>query len=244
MKSLTTPLRSESLAVQVFKILQQAIFQGTLKPGETLRELELARNLNVSQATVREAMVQLEHSGLVVRLRNRKSEITRFTKEEVSDRLSMRLVLEEMAAVRASRQMTKADLSKLDELSKDISEAIASGDQMEVTDADVRFHRFIWEKTGSVILFNTLDQLATPLFAFLGILAKAGMADVRRAKPHNDLVKAIRSGDQEKIRKSVQDHIGGAYKEFLASGAPSLNALMQTESRELLPAVRPSRNAE
>jgi DNA-binding GntR family transcriptional regulator len=243
MKSLTTPLRSESLAVQVFKILQEAIFKGTLKPGETLRELELARNLNVSQATVREAMVQLEHSGLVVRLRNRKSEITKFTKEEVRDRLSMRLVLEEMAAIRASQQMTKADFAKLDQLSKDISKAIAGGDQMEVTDADVRFHRFIWEKTGSVILFNTLDQLATPLFAFLGILAKVGMADVRRLRPHSDLVKAIRSGDPENIRKSVQNHIGGSYKEFLASGAPSINALMQTVSRESLPAIRPSRSA-
>jgi DNA-binding GntR family transcriptional regulator len=243
MKSLTTPLRSESLAVQVFKILQEAIFKGTLRPGETLRELELARNLNVSQATVREAMVQLEHSGLVVRLRNRKSEITKFTKEEVRDRLSMRLVLEEMAAIRASQQMTKADFAKLDQLSRDISKAIAGGDQMEVTDADVRFHRFIWEKTGSVILFNTLDQLATPLFAFLGILAKVGMADVRRLRPHNDLVKAIRSGDPENIRKSVQNHIGGSYKEFLASGAPSINALMQTVSRESLPAIRPSRSA-
>jgi DNA-binding GntR family transcriptional regulator len=238
MKSLSTPVKAESLAVQVFKILQEAIFKGTLRPGEALTELELARSLNVSQATVREAMVQLEHSGLVVRLRNRKSEITKFTKEEVRDRLSMRVVLEEMAAIRASEQMNKDDFLTLDQLSKEISKAIAGGDQMEVTDADVRFHRFIWEKTGSPVLFNTLDQLATPLFAFLGILAKVGMADVRRLKPHSDLVKAIRTGDHAKIRKTVQNHVGGSYKEFLASGAPSLNALMQTVSREPLPKVR------
>jgi DNA-binding GntR family transcriptional regulator len=86
--------------------------------------------------------------------------------------------------------------------------------------------------------------LATPLFAFLGMLAKAGMADVRRLKPHNDLVKAIRGGDQENIRRSVQNHIGGSYKEFLASGAPSLNALMETEARKSMPAVRPPKSAD
>ena len=52
------PVKAESLSAQVFETIRDAIFRGELKPGETLRELGLAKSLNVSQATVREALEQ------------------------------------------------------------------------------------------------------------------------------------------------------------------------------------------
>jgi DNA-binding GntR family transcriptional regulator len=238
MNRLREPVRADSLARQVYQILRQAIFEGSFPPGETLRELHLARSLNVSQATVREAIVQLEHAGLVVRLRNRKSEVTRFSRDEVRDRLSMRIVLEQMAAVRAAQRMTDADREELAGLSTALAAAIDSGDQMPVTEADVQFHRFIWEKSGSPVLYKTLDQLTTPLFAFLGVLAKIGMVDVRLSKSHDHLVSALSSGDEEVIRRAIHEHISGSYKGFLDSDAPSLNALVKAAEEVTLPPVR------
>src|ERR1700732_3057834 len=68
---LPQPVRTDSLASQAFTIIKDAIFTGQFQPGQLLRELHLARMLNVSQATIREALVQLEQVGLVVREQNR-----------------------------------------------------------------------------------------------------------------------------------------------------------------------------
>src|SRR5438874_1838866 len=54
------PVRS-----RVAEVIKEAIFSGVLKPGDALRELHLAAELNVSQASVREGLVQLENAGMV-----------------------------------------------------------------------------------------------------------------------------------------------------------------------------------
>ena len=62
-----TPLRALSKSREVFERLRDAIWSGDLAPGTALREAHLAKQLNVSQVPVREALLQLEHLGLVVR---------------------------------------------------------------------------------------------------------------------------------------------------------------------------------
>jgi hypothetical protein len=54
----------------------------------------------------------------------------------------------------------------------------------------------------SAVLSKTLDQLTTLLFAFLSVLAKTGMVDVRLSKSHDALVTAIASRDENAIRRA------------------------------------------
>ncbi len=88
------PVRAESLSAQVAESIREAIFSGELKPGQVLRELGLAKNMNVSQATVREALSHLEHYGLVVRTPNRSTSVTSLSREDVQNRASIWLTLE------------------------------------------------------------------------------------------------------------------------------------------------------
>ena len=101
------PVRLDPLATQTFDIVKDAIFQGMFLPGQQLREMQLAKHLNISQATVREALAQLEQVGLVVRSPTRRITVTSFSRDEIRDRLAMRVVLEEMAGVRAAERLNK-----------------------------------------------------------------------------------------------------------------------------------------
>jgi hypothetical protein len=56
MTELERPVRAGTLRSQVVGILRNAIFYGKLQPDSMLRELPLARNLQASQSTVREAL--------------------------------------------------------------------------------------------------------------------------------------------------------------------------------------------
>ncbi|MDX1980182.1 MAG: GntR family transcriptional regulator [Bryobacteraceae bacterium] len=227
---LSQPVRQESLSSQVYGILKDAVFTGKFKPGETLRELHLAKMFDVSQATIREALVQLEHAGLVIRLQNRKTTVTSLTPEDVRDRLEMRIVLEDLAFRKAAARMSGKDLADLRELSDAIQSAIDAGSYPETTAADMRFHHFVWEKSGSPALEKNLDQLTTPLFAFLGVLHAHGMADLRVTKSHEKLVEALASRDDATISAAVKEHITGSYGAFLQSGVKSLEALAPVET--------------
>jgi DNA-binding GntR family transcriptional regulator len=232
------PLHNESLAKQVYHSIQDAVFSGELQPGQAIREMHVARSLEVSQATVREALVQLQQTGLVVREQNRRTIVSAFTREEIRERLKMRQVLEELAAVEAAQRANSEDLIELERLAQVTDETVASGQALEGVRADIQFHRFLWRVSGNVTLAKTLDQTTTPLFAFLTTLSVAGLVDLSKNKPHTPIVAAIRSRDEGKIRHEIQSHLDGLYRSFLESGLPSLDAI--THQSAFLTAPKPA----
>lgn len=212
MTPLPTPIRADSLSRQVFGILKEAVFDGKFQQGELIAEIKIAKWLNVSQATVREALVLLEQNGLVVRQKNRKTQVNRLTTDEVRDRVAMRVALEPLAAVKAAEVMNSEDLAKLGGMAKQTPVA-DEGKRLSSTLADLEFHRYIWERTGSPILARTLEQLTTPLFAFVE------PDQWETGASHLLLVEALRNRDREVIIHRVRNHIEDAYRSFLQPAA-------------------------
>jgi DNA-binding GntR family transcriptional regulator len=222
----------------VVDILKEAIFTGKFRPGQTLAEIRLAKSLNVSQATVREALGQLEKFGLVIRIPNRSAEVPNLTVQEVRDRIRIRLALEQMAAEEAAARMSDSDLDELTAYASEIEAGIERNEYFEVSQADLRFHRFIWEKSGSTVLWATLDQIATPLFAFLGLVHRMQSFDQRTAKPHARLIEAFRSRDSQTVKQAVREHIEGSYGRFLNAPPEELHQLaLRPEPPELVSAA-------
>lgn len=194
------PVRAESLSAQVFETIRDAIFRGELKPGETLRELGLAKTLNVSQATVREALAHLEQYGLVVRTPNRSTNVTSFSPEEAVQRQVVRCNLETLAFMEARERMTPEDLEEINALAEQAERASGNG-AFEAIQAERRFHSRIWELSGNGVLTRTLEQVAMPLF-------------VRRAhnRPsdgvhYRNLASALKEGDAQQIGEALKEHI-------------------------------------
>jgi DNA-binding GntR family transcriptional regulator len=201
------PLKSGPLSTRVSNTLRAAIFSGQLKPGEPLRELHLARQLRVSQAPIREALVQLERLGLVVRTPNIGTHVTRLSPAEVRERIGLRAILEEHALLEAAPKMTRDAFDTLDTRIAALGDAIARNDYFEEAQADLAFHRFIWEQTGNRTLYQTLDQLAVPLFAFVSILRGATRQTLKDVvQSHEGLVHALRDGTRHTIRAALDQH--------------------------------------
>jgi DNA-binding GntR family transcriptional regulator len=212
--------RPGPLKAPVAETIRRAIYTGRLHPGDALRELHLARELKVSQATIREALVHLEQEGLVVRVPNKGTTITNFSREEVRERLELRVVLESLAFVEAAARMDESHHRELARLAAIIAEAVASKEPHELAQADLRFHRYVWEQSRNKTLCRLLIQLSAPLFAFLSILRRKGVEQrVPTVQPHEALVAAIRRRDPQEIAEAVREHIwSSTYANFLGSG--------------------------
>ena len=223
------PLQNDSLARQVFFSLKEAIFSGEFQPGEAIREMHVARSMQVSQATVREALVQLQQTGLVVREPNRRTTVSPFSREEIRDRLAIRKSLEQLAATEASRRLSQEDLLELKQRASVLDRKIDAELSLEHINSDIAFHHYIWERCGNSILMKTLENTTTPLFAFTSVLTRAGLIELDEAKPHQPLVEALASRDAERIHQEIDLHMGTSYKGFLNTGIASLEALVHTD---------------
>jgi DNA-binding GntR family transcriptional regulator len=226
MVSKITPIKTSSLMAQAFESLRDAIFTGQLLPGEQLREMHLARDLQVSQVVVREALVKLEHLGLVVRSSNRSTTVTKLSSKEIAERLAIRGRLEEMAFVEAAPNITAEDVVELKRISREIARALEKNDFFESAQADLYFHRYVWERADNEILYTTLNNVTVPLFAFLVILRRTGFESLDDLyDPHEKLVDVLERNIPDEIENAVRLHIRDSYARFLNSGISDMQVL-------------------
>ena len=78
-------LKQDSRRHRVAEALRASIVSGRLRPGDRLREVELATQLGTSRAPVREALRQLEQEGLVLSSPYRGTEVIGVSQEEVEE---------------------------------------------------------------------------------------------------------------------------------------------------------------
>ncbi len=227
MAAILKPVKSRSLSEEVFATLRDAIFAGKFHPGDPLREVHLAKELSVSQVTVREALVKLERYGLVVRVPNRETIVTRHSKQDIRERIAIRTVLEEMACAEAARRMTADDFKTLERKLERLMEAAGGDKYFESVQADLEFHRVVWRLAGNANLYEMLDHLTTPLMAFVSVMRSAKAEKLMDVlSPHDKLIAALRSKKSSVIREVVREHTTHSYREFLNSENESLEAML------------------
>lgn len=211
------PVKQGSVKTRVSDAVRNAIYAGKLRPGDPLLELQLAKDFQVSQTSVREALIQLEQLGLVRRVANKGTFVTELTPDQVRDRLEVRAKLECMAALRAAPIVTPFDVSALHELADQIAATTARKEYFAAAQNDLEFHRTIWRVARSETLYQVLDQIAAPLFAFISIIrsSRPGAGPIV-LHSHHDIVNALEAGEPAVIQSSIENHFADSYDQFVA----------------------------
>ncbi|HZY71749.1 MAG TPA: GntR family transcriptional regulator [Edaphobacter sp.] len=203
-----TPVRTLSKSREVFERLRSAIWSGDLAPGTPLREAHLARQLNVSQVPVREALLQLEHLGLVVRVPDRGTTVTKLTRVEIEQMMEVRRHLEQMAFQLAGSRITPDVEATLRAHIRRMEEAAAKNDHFAMADEDFSFHRTVWKASGNEVLEKTLERLCIAVYAFVSLKRHEAGETMRSAvRSHKRLLTALLSANAKTIRQGVDDHL-------------------------------------
>src|SRR5271167_1083724 len=109
------PAKRQSLGQTVADSLRDAVYSGRLPPGQRIGQVQVARELGVSQTTVREALTILEHEGLVDREANQGAVVRQLSREDIEEIVTLRANLEAMAIRRLIRQANPEHLEELQE---------------------------------------------------------------------------------------------------------------------------------
>jgi DNA-binding GntR family transcriptional regulator len=199
--------RKVSIADQIAEVLRNLIVGGDLNPGDRIVESRVAKQLGVGQPTVREALVALEHQGLVVRKTNQGCIVTSLTRGEISHILKIRGELEVLAVELAAENASDGEIGELLDVTRDMRFAADAKDVQAFFAHDFRFHEKLWKASGNTFLPRLLSQVMLPLLAFLFIrnLRRHTHIDmVGSAEAHVEIANAILLRDKAQARKVAE----------------------------------------
>jgi DNA-binding GntR family transcriptional regulator len=200
--------RRSPVVEQIAGSIRGMIVSGDLKPGDRVVESRIARQIGVGQPTVREALVALEHQGLVVRKANQGCVVTVLTRAEISQILRVRNQLEGMAIELAMEMAPDGEIQKLVDVARLMQEAAQARDLSRFFDLDVQFHETLWRLSGNCILPKLLSQTLMPVLAFLfmrNLRNNDQLELTDSAAAHIEIAQAILKRDRGAARQVVQE---------------------------------------
>jgi GntR family transcriptional regulator of vanillate catabolism len=197
--------------------LRQLLFDGTIRPGERLVELSLVNRLGVSRTPLRLALVTLEHEGLLETLPGGGFAVRGFTRDDVTDAIELRGVLEGTAARFAAERRTTADeLAGLRATTIEL-DAVVHDDSADAlvsyTALNEQFHAELVVLARSEVLARQISRVnSVPFAAPTALLASYSQLPEWREMlivaqhQHHSLVDAISAGHGARAEEVAREH--------------------------------------
>ncbi len=191
----------------VFNTLRQAILKGELKPGERLMEIQLASKLGVSRTPIREAIRKLELEGLVLMMPRRGAEVAKISHQSLQDVLEVRGALEELATDLACQRITSEELAHLVEAEERFKDAVATGTEIEIAEADEAYHDIIYNATANKKLIQMINNLREQMYRYRLEYIKDKAQRGTLIDEHEKILEAIRIRDIIRAKALMKEHI-------------------------------------
>jgi DNA-binding GntR family transcriptional regulator len=196
------PIVTLTKVEQVRHALLVQIISGALRPGQRLLEAKLSRELGVSQATVNAALQDMHNQGLVTKLLNRSTNVSRYTGAELENLFAVRMVLEPAAAEAAAHRWSAEAHTRLREQVDHMRRAARSRDLAGFGLADYTFHQELYSLTGNPFLVQASQAIAAAPFVYIlcGHLGALPTDYLALAEDHEDIILALEQGPEAAAR--------------------------------------------
>lgn len=216
----------------VHDAILEMLLDGRVSPGESLAIDGLAREFGVSPTPVREALGQLEHTGLITRAALKGYRVAPpLTPERTGELIDARAIVE-VAAIRRAVPVTSEVLAELKSVSSQHRSAASRVRKMAESQPgkldwptmrkyyaiDWEFHLIFLRNCHNRYLLQMAEDLA-PHVHRLRQSMHHGAIDVEHAvAEHAIILEAVRSGEPEAAAAAMSDHISAVRSRALADG--------------------------
>jgi len=181
--------------------------EGVYTPRQRMIETDLAPILGVSRATLRAALLRLQHAGFVEIQPNRGAQVRAFSVEEATRILQVREVLEGLAAGLAAEKATAAQLAELHDIVVEMEKTLTADDLLGHLPLVGRFHQRLIEMAGNEFIDQFLSMLRAPLIRHqFRVILVPGRKDASLAE-HREILSYLAGRDATGAERAMRRHI-------------------------------------
>lgn len=210
-------LEKQTLSGRVYAQLEALITGGEWAIGNRIpREADLMEQLGVSRNTLREAIRGLVQVGLLETRQGDGTFVTanselsailnrRMSRSSVIEALELQHALDREAAGLACLRHTPEDLERMEHYSEQCRQSIDGGQHENFMHADWNLHRCVVAASRNRLLIDLYESLFEKLQ--ISIIYNRFVPGTRYEVGHPALIDAIRSRDEERAVRAVDDYI-------------------------------------
>ena len=196
-----------SLRGRVFNYIREGILSGRYGENEELKENTIGAELGVSRTPVREALRQLELSGLVNIIPNKGAYVTGISAKDAHDIYVIRSYLEGLCARWACENITEEQINAIEEVIFLSEFHTKKGHYDQIVELDSKFHKLIYDACGSKILEHELTVFHHYVERIRKITLSMEERAVRSNAEPTAILNAIRERNGELAEKLAHEHI-------------------------------------
>jgi DNA-binding GntR family transcriptional regulator len=198
----------------VLRELRQAIMTRRLKPGQWIRQLDVAQRLNVSSVPVREALNTLAAEGQVVHERHRGYKVVELSREQLEEIYLARRLLENEVTRRAVPKMDAELARLLENLVGRMEQLAALNDIVSYAEANRDFHFLLFEQAGLPRIVGMIGVLWQNSEAYRGLIADPTWYEWAQ-KDHRKLLGACKARDVDGAIAAQEEHRNNALSKII-----------------------------
>jgi DNA-binding GntR family transcriptional regulator len=187
---------------EVYRVLLDAISDGSLAPGSRLTQEEIAAQLEVSRSPVLQALRLLKKDGLVLDAPGRGLLVAPLDAQWISHLYEVRGALDALAAQLAAARGAKIDKS----LIADGRRAAKNKDLKALIEADCAFHTAIYAASGNPLIGETAHLHWVHLRRAMGAVLQISAQLKNIWDDHAAIAEAIAEGDAERAAALSKQH--------------------------------------
>ena len=195
-----TLLRDEAYAR-----LRDAILDGTLEPGEQLKDAELGEWLGLSRTPIREALARLEEYGLVETKPQSFTRVAPLSARDARDAFTVYAALEALAASLGVPRLTRDDLKTMRAANRDFADALGAADVDAAVAADDRFHGVLVQAAANREIARSLERLL-PKIRRLERARFGSLAGRRSVEQHERIIALCSAGEAEQAAEAIREN--------------------------------------
>ncbi len=200
---------------EVYTTLQTWIIEGVYRPGETIRDQDLADALGVSRTPVREALQRLQDEGFVETATNRWTRVATLDLDEVRHLYPIIWSLELLAISLAQHRLTSRDLVSMHEANARLHEALTTKDAVAASKADYDFHQIFIEQSANPDLIRILHEVKIRLRWLEVAYFRELVVAIQSIREHEAILDALEKGSYEQAAQAIKTNWEESLKRVL-----------------------------
>ena len=202
----------DNLTARVFQELRLALMEGRFRPGHRFKIRELAETMGVSETPIREALMQLVRARVLDMQASRSIEVARLSAAQYEELRGIRILLEGLAAERATTRISKADIASLKKYHQALVAAERGRRWREAVQVNWQFHHTLYKAADAPELLEMIETIWLRNGPLLNMLYPHATPTYPGRHQHLNVLDGLTARNPEAVKQSIQADLmeGGA----------------------------------